>query len=59
MKTPKKNWLEWTVFACSLALVLTVAGLLINQHFGLGNRPADPQIQLGPVEPRDGYLPFP
>ncbi len=27
-----KNRLEWTVFGISLAIILVVAGLLLNEH---------------------------
>ncbi|HEY3662416.1 MAG TPA: hypothetical protein VGL24_04620 [Chthoniobacterales bacterium] len=59
MKKPQKNWLEWTVFAFSLLLVLGTAGLLIHEHLSLGQEPADPQITLGSPEAHDGYFAVP
>ena len=59
MKKPKKNWLEWGVFACSLGLILATAGLLIHEHFSLGQQPADPQVQLGTPETHKGYFAVP
>ncbi len=59
MKKPKKNWLEWTVFALSLLLVLTTAGLLVHEHLSLGHEPADPQVTLGEPEAHDGYFAVP
>ena len=59
MKRPEKNWLEWTVFALSLLVVLTTAGLLIHEHLTLGQEPADPQIMLGAPEAHDGYFAVP
>jgi len=46
----KKNLLEWTVFGISVALIATVAGLLLHEHFTSGDRPADLVIVVGQVE---------
>lgn len=59
MKPPKKNWLEWTIFAISLVLVLVTAGVLVQQQFSLEDKPPDPQIELGTPEAHDGYFAVP
>ena len=59
MKKPEKNWLEWTIFAVSLGLVLGTAAVLIYQQLSLGQRPPDPQMQLGPPEAHEGYFAVP
>jgi uncharacterized protein (TIGR02588 family) len=51
-----KNQLEWTVFGVSLAIILVVAGLLLNEHLTTGDRPADLTITVGaPVHVSEGY----
>ncbi len=45
-----KNLLEWTVFGISLAIIATVAGLLLHEHFTSGDRPADLVIVVGQAE---------
>lgn len=59
MKKPQKNWLEWTVFAFSLCLVLSAAALLLYQHFTMTKGPPDPQIVLGEVRAHDGFFAVP
>lgn len=59
MKKPQKNWLEWVIFALSLVVVLGIASLLLYQVFSLGTKPADPHLQLGPVEAHEGYFAVP
>ncbi len=59
MKKPDKNWLEWIIFAVSLCLVLGIAGILISQYLSLGERPPDPQMQLGAPEAHEGYFAVP
>ena len=59
MKKPKKNWLEWTVFALSLLLILATAGALVYEQVSLGKEPADPQIELGTPQPHAGYFAVP
>ena len=52
----KKNALEWTVFAISLALIVGVAGLLLHEQFTTGNRPAELLVVVGRAERAgDGY----
>lgn len=51
-----KNLLEWTVFGVSVAVIATVAGLLLRQHFTAGHRPADIVLTVGqPVAAAQGY----
>jgi uncharacterized protein (TIGR02588 family) len=45
--TTKKNWLEWIVFAVSLALVLSTLGYLIYDAATLGTASPSIEIQLG------------
>jgi uncharacterized protein (TIGR02588 family) len=59
MKKPRKNWLEWVIFAVSLLLVLGTAGVLVLESFSLGKKEADPQMQLGPPTAHDGYFAVP
>lgn len=59
MKPPKKNWLEWTIFGLSLLLILATAGVLIQQQFSLGEKPPDPQVELGIPEVHAGYFAVP
>ncbi len=59
MKKPEKNWLEWSVFALSLVLILVTAGLLVQQWLSLGEKPPDPQVQLGLPEAHQGYFAVP
>lgn len=59
MKTPKKNWLEWSIFAISLVVVLGTAGVLFYELFTLGEQPADPQMELGPPQAHTGYYAVP
>jgi len=51
-----KNLLEWTVFGVSVAIIGTVAGLLLHQHLTAGNRPAEIVLTVGqPVAAGQGY----
>ncbi len=59
MKKPEKNWLEWLIFVVSLSLVFGIAAVLIYQHLSLGEKPPDPQVQLGPPEAHEGYFAVP
>ncbi|HEY0876009.1 MAG TPA: hypothetical protein VGD94_21210 [Vicinamibacterales bacterium] len=52
----KKNWLEWTVFGISLALIVAVAGLLVYQEITGGESPASLVADAGvPTETAGGY----
>ncbi len=47
---PHKNWLEWTVFAVGLLLLLGTVGYLAGQALTRGRAPAALSVSLG--EPR-------
>jgi len=59
MKLPKKNWLEWTIFAISLALICATLGVLVYEQRSLTNAPPSPQIQLGQPKWRQSYFAVP
>lgn len=59
MKKPQKNWLEWTVFAFSAALILSVIAFLLYEGFTIGETPPDIRLRLGAVEAREGYFALP
>jgi uncharacterized protein (TIGR02588 family) len=53
----KKNHLEWTVFGISLALILSVAGLLVYQEMTGGDSPASLVARAGEArDTPDGYV---
>lgn len=53
----KKNRLEWTVFGISLALILSVAGLLVYQEITGGDSPASLVARAGEArDTGDGYV---
>lgn len=47
MKLPSKNWLEWTVFAAGLTLLVAVVGYLVVQVVRHRDEPAALTIALG------------
>lgn len=47
MTLPKKNWLEWTVFAAGLTLLVAVASYLVVQALRHRDEPAALTIALG------------
>ncbi|HEY2800021.1 MAG TPA: hypothetical protein VGI85_05470 [Chthoniobacterales bacterium] len=59
MKKPRKNWLEWVIFAVSLLLVLGMAGVLVWESFSLGKKEADPEMELGPSAAHGDYFAVP
>ena len=59
MNRPKKNWLEWTVFALSALLIAAVISFLVYETATIGNAPPDIQVQIGAPEPRTGYFAVP
>jgi uncharacterized protein (TIGR02588 family) len=59
MTKPRKNWLEWTVFAFSVALIAAVIGFLVYETAMIGNAPPDIQVQVGAPEARTGYFAVP
>lgn len=53
MPLPRKNWLEWTVFAGGLALLLAVVGFLVVEAIAAEGRPATLSVELGEPTRRD------
>jgi uncharacterized protein (TIGR02588 family) len=51
VKKPDKNWLEWTVFWGSLALLLAVFAYLAYAAVTKGDRPPQLTVTLGEAEP--------
>jgi uncharacterized protein (TIGR02588 family) len=52
----KKNTLEWAVFGASLALIASVAALLVYQHFTGAHEPASLVATIGSaVETAGGF----
>ncbi|HSH40385.1 MAG TPA: hypothetical protein VK993_16550 [Chthoniobacterales bacterium] len=56
MKKAQKNWLEWSVFAASTALIVALIGFLIYESLTIGNAPPDIQLEVGTPEQRSGYF---
>jgi uncharacterized protein (TIGR02588 family) len=54
-----KNWLEWTVFGVSAALIALVIGFLIFQSATIGDALPDIQVRTGTPEARTGYFAVP
>jgi uncharacterized protein (TIGR02588 family) len=54
VKKPDKNWLEWTVFWSSLALVLAVVAYLVYAATTQGDRPPRLSVTLGAAVPVPG-----
>ena len=52
MKLPQKNWLEWSVFAVSLVLVISTLGYLVYDALTLGDAPPNIAVTLGDPEQR-------
>ena len=52
----EKNWLEWTVFGLSLALVIGVLGYLIYWEATSTDRPPNIRIELGDAERRGEHF---
>jgi uncharacterized protein (TIGR02588 family) len=54
---PAKNWLEWTVFAVGLVLVLATLGFLIRESLVSGDGPPEILARLGEPRPaQSGHL---
>lgn len=47
MTIPKKNWLEWTVFAGGLLLLLAVSGYLLYEALTIADKPAALSVSFG------------
>lgn len=54
MKQLEKNWLEWSVFAVALVLVLATFGYLIFEAVTTDDTPPDVLVTLGPPRPGSG-----
>jgi uncharacterized protein (TIGR02588 family) len=54
----EKNWLEWIVFACSLALTLSVIGFLAINSFK-ARQPAQIEVTLGKAQQQKGVWKVP
>lgn len=52
MSKLQKNWLEWTVFACGLVLVVSTLGYLAYEGATMGNDPPSIEVRLGTPEQR-------
>ena len=52
MNKPKKNWLEWIVFAVGLVLVLSTLSYLVYTGATMGNEPPSIEVRLGTPEQR-------
>ncbi|WP_009632744.1 DUF2393 domain-containing protein [Synechocystis sp. PCC 7509] len=48
----QKNWLEWLVFAISLAIVLCTLGYLVYDGATSAKTPANIQLELGQPQPQ-------
>lgn len=55
MKKIEKNWLEWTVFGFSAALIGAVIAFLAYESVTMGDALPDIQLQTGVPEARSGY----
>ena len=52
MNNLQKNWLEWSVFAVGLVLVLGTIGYLIYDAVTLGTTPPSLEVKLGKPQQR-------
>jgi uncharacterized protein (TIGR02588 family) len=59
MNTPEKNWLEWSVFAASLLLVVSVVAYLAYDALTAGDEPPRIAVQLGAPEQRADHFAVP
>ena len=59
MTIPKKNVLEWTVFAASALIVLATVGYLVAAALRANDTPPDVRIYAGPAGPHDGVYRVP
>lgn len=52
----KKNAIEWTVFAISIAIIAVTAWLLLDDAVSMGEKKANLRVATGkPVQSADGY----
>ena len=54
-----KNWLEWSVFGVSAALIALVIGFLIFESATIGDALPDIEVKTGTSEARTGYFAVP
>ena len=59
MKKVKKNWLEWSVFAVSAALIVAVIGFLVYESTTIGNSPPNIEVEVGAPEQRSSHFAVP
>ena len=59
MKKVQKNWLEWSVFAASAALIAALLGFLVYESLTISNAPPDIHLEVGNPEQRSGYFAVP
>jgi len=59
MNIPKKNWLEWSVFAVGLLLVVGVLSFLIYDATTAGDRAPIVAVRLGDPEQRPEHFVVP
>jgi uncharacterized protein (TIGR02588 family) len=59
MNIPQKNWLEWTIFAAGLTLVVGVLAFLIYDAMTLGDTPPAMQLQVGAPAQQAGHFVVP
>lgn len=52
MSKPQKNWVEWTVFAIGLVLVVSALSYLIYDGATMGSDPPSLEVRLGAPEQR-------
>jgi uncharacterized protein (TIGR02588 family) len=51
---PAKNWLEWSVFAVGLVLVVGTLGFLVRESLVAAGRPPEVVTRLGPPKAAAG-----
>lgn len=59
MKTPQKNWLEWSCFIIGLLLVAGVLGFLVRDALTTGHAPPRIEFKLGQAEELAGRFRVP
>jgi len=59
MKSPGRNWLEWLVFALSLAIISGVLGVLLNAVLGTDGSPPRIEVFLGDSREENGLYVVP
>lgn len=55
----QKNWLEWLVFALSLAIVLCTLGYLVYDGATSAKTPANIALELGKPQPQANFFKIP